>query len=158
MPEGSTPLVGNSLKAGTTDDFPNSMAAAMENAFQQEWLKVMGTALPEVGQEWRRMIFAAIAQGVVRHLVDNREAFEIGVTVTQVHDDAAVTNADGADFRLQASNEGQVTTQAASGVAHAHTIDVGDIVVSQISDWLVSEGSGTVERVATEGQLYGETP
>ena len=62
-----------SLKAGTartTIGFANSMAAAIETAMQQEWLAVKGEAMPSapMGEQDRRILFAAIAQGVLNYL------------------------------------------------------------------------------------------
>ena len=59
------------LKAGTMGDFDDSMAAAIEIAFERVWNERMGSQLPSETQEDRRMMFVAIAQGVIRHLKDN---------------------------------------------------------------------------------------
>lgn len=82
-----------SLKAGslhdpdpTTPEFPGSMAEAMEVALGQEWLQLKGTALPMQGEEDRRLLFVAIAQGVVKHLRDNADAFSVNVAVAQSGD------------------------------------------------------------------------
>lgn len=72
------------LKPGRVDDFTNSMAAAMEDAFQSEWLDVKGTALPGKGEEDRKILFSAVARGVVKHLQENAAtAFQIAVTTKQ---------------------------------------------------------------------------
>jgi hypothetical protein len=61
------------LKAGTLADFASSMAAYMEKAMQNEWLAVKGTALPSgPGDEDRKILFAAVAQGVLKYLYDHR--------------------------------------------------------------------------------------
>lgn len=67
------------LKAGTMrgTDFAGSMAEAMEKAFEVEWRAVKKSALPTAGQEDRRLLFIAIAQGVVRHLKENADSFKI---------------------------------------------------------------------------------
>lgn len=65
------------LKAGTVASLTGSMAQAMENAMEQEYLAVKGEALPAMGAEDRQLLFAAIAQGVVRHLADNPDAFRV---------------------------------------------------------------------------------
>jgi hypothetical protein len=63
------------LKAGTVanpNDFAASMAAYMEAAMQKEWQAVKGYELPAgVGVDDRRILFAAVAQGVLRYLEDN---------------------------------------------------------------------------------------
>ncbi|HEB97431.1 MAG TPA: hypothetical protein ENI96_13495 [Sedimenticola thiotaurini] len=71
------------LKAGTVDDFSSSMAEAMEQAMAQEYQRLKDAALPQTGRDDRRLLFAAIAQGVVRHLRDNPDAFVLAVETTQ---------------------------------------------------------------------------
>ena len=72
------------LKAGTLADFNDSMAEAIADAFEAEWVALKGTALPEAGEEDRQMLFAAIAQGVVNYLRDNiNDSLQIDVSVTQ---------------------------------------------------------------------------
>ena len=72
------------LKAGTLDDFNNSMAAAIESAFELVWHDRMGTPLPDETRDDRRMMFVAIAQGVIQHLKNNAtDAFDLDVTVDQ---------------------------------------------------------------------------
>jgi hypothetical protein len=63
--------------AGSKEQFAGSMAAAMEHAFIQAWPGIMGTEAPQVNQHMK-LLFIAIAQGVVRHLKDN----ENSITVT----------------------------------------------------------------------------
>jgi len=61
------------LKAGTADDFSASLAAYMERAMQNEWRAVKGEGLPAgLGVQDRRILFAAIAQGVLKFLYDHR--------------------------------------------------------------------------------------
>ncbi len=52
------------LKAGTVANFAGSLAEAMDNAMKQEWQAVKGVPLPSQGQEDRRLLFAAISQGL----------------------------------------------------------------------------------------------
>jgi len=62
-----------------------SMAAAMEYAFKIEWPKVMGDApAPEKPEELNqmRLLFAAIAQGVVKYLQEHPTDFKVTVTDT----------------------------------------------------------------------------
>jgi hypothetical protein len=62
----------DNLKAGTLADFANGMAAYIEKAMQNEWLAVKGTALPSgPGDEDRKILFAAVAQGVLKYLYDH---------------------------------------------------------------------------------------
>jgi hypothetical protein len=63
------------LKAGTVANpgaFANSMALYMEEAMKKEWQAVKGYPLPTgLGEADRRILFAAVAQGVLRYLEDN---------------------------------------------------------------------------------------
>ena len=66
-----------SLKAGTVSDFGNSMAQAIETAFANELMTLKGQALPDFATEERRMLFCAIAQGVLAHLHDNDASLKV---------------------------------------------------------------------------------
>lgn len=75
--------MANKLKAGTKDPtlaspYTSSMAQAMEDAFLKEWEHIMGSGSPELNDQVR-LLFIAVAQGVVRHLVDNKQAFKIDI-------------------------------------------------------------------------------
>lgn len=75
------------LKAGsakTSSEFANSMASAIEDAMKAEWLAIKGEPMPtvEAGAQDRQMLFAAIAQGVLRYLRDHRS----DMTTTVKHD------------------------------------------------------------------------
>lgn len=68
-------IAGTNWRSGAgADQFAGTMASAMEDAFMREWPVVMGGIAPPVSREMR-LLFAAIAQGVVNHLVENSEAF-----------------------------------------------------------------------------------
>lgn len=65
------------LQAGTHTHYTNSMAEAIEKAFLAEWPKVIpGQPVPESNDQMR-LLFMAIAQGVVYHLVHHPEAFVV---------------------------------------------------------------------------------
>jgi hypothetical protein len=73
------------LKPGTINDYDSSMAQAMEEAFLAEWKNAMGDAdLPEPNNQMRLM-FVAVAQGVVRHLHENPDAFRIDTLINTFH-------------------------------------------------------------------------
>jgi hypothetical protein len=61
------------LKAGKAD-FKNSMAEAMEKVFNEQL--ALGPPKPA---DQMKMLFIAVAEGVVRHLVAHPEAFQITV-------------------------------------------------------------------------------
>lgn len=72
------------LKPGSLSDFSNSMAAAIEQAFQSEWNANKDIPLGDDDTD-RKIMFAAIAQGVVRHLQDELNgSLNIDVSVTQI--------------------------------------------------------------------------
>ena len=56
------------LKAGHVNDFSNSMAEAIEQAMSQELLLTEGIPLPSAGANDRRLLFVAIARGVLQYL------------------------------------------------------------------------------------------
>jgi hypothetical protein len=71
------------LRAGTTKndseerELNNSMAKAMEDAFFQEWPKIMGNESVPESNDQMLLMFIAISQGVIRHLHDNPGAFQV---------------------------------------------------------------------------------
>ena len=67
------------LKAGTRFEFANSMAQAMEHAFFKEWPNFMGDKAPPSGEqtEQMRLLFIAIAQGVVSYLAKYDHSFDL---------------------------------------------------------------------------------
>lgn len=74
------------IKPGSVNDFSNSMAEAIENALKSEYQAVKGQALPQGGEEDRRLLFVAIARGVVKYLKDNADSSILvhNVSVNQV--------------------------------------------------------------------------
>jgi hypothetical protein len=71
------------LKPGSVNDFSASMAEAIEQAFTTEWNAHKTTPLQAASAEDRKIMFAAIAQGVVRHLKEQAESsFVIDVSVS----------------------------------------------------------------------------
>ncbi len=72
-------------KTGNTNEYAGSMAAAMENAFLREWPAIMGSAAPQPDNQIR-LLFIAIAQGVLRHLKDNEDSISVNVPTYGVID------------------------------------------------------------------------
>jgi hypothetical protein len=67
------------LKAGSLQNLSNSMAKAMENAFIDV---IVAEKIPEPeDRQQMRLLFVAIAQGVVEHLQANHDAFKVEVTL-----------------------------------------------------------------------------
>ena len=73
------------LKPGTITDYDNSMAQAMEEAFLAEWKNAMGDADSPEPNNQMRLMFVAVAQGVVRHLHENPDAFRIDNLIDAFH-------------------------------------------------------------------------
>ncbi len=135
------------FKAGSKEEWPDSMAEAMETAFREEWRKYMNVPLPDEGTEYRRMLFAAIAQGVVRHLVDKaRDAFDVDVVTTQV---IGTTPLGATGSPITSDNKTSIL------LTGDWQIREGDAVVVQREDsTVVSEGKATVANVRYSGTLY----
>jgi hypothetical protein len=70
------------LKPGTLEDISGSMAEAMEQVFREALPSVVPGADPGRGEAERRLLFVAVAQGVVRHLAANPNAFKVGISLT----------------------------------------------------------------------------
>jgi hypothetical protein len=73
--------MGDKSEIGMPQAFQGSMAAAMEQAFnnllQAEGMKTFDVNTNSTEARDRRRLFVAIAQGIVRHLKDNAKALEI---------------------------------------------------------------------------------
>jgi hypothetical protein len=132
------------IKPGTVADFSNSMAAAMENALATEYQALKGEPLPDMGEEDRRMLLVAIAQGVTRHLLDNLTSIEMTVDVFQVTGEA--------DAPLMLSdNPSQIPVSGGGNIA------VGSADVRQINtagNLIKSRGTPVVTGFDTDGTVY----
>lgn len=84
------------LKAGTVNDLSNSMAQAIATAFADQWPLVMGDRELPANNPQTQLLFVAIARGVITHLVQNPEAFQVEVTITDA------TTAEGEVTQIQA--------------------------------------------------------
>jgi hypothetical protein len=62
------------------------MTEAIEAAFKKEWQMVKGTPLPEAGLEDRRLLFAAIARGILEYLKDHENEILNSFTVKDPSD------------------------------------------------------------------------
>jgi len=67
------------LKAGTLENISGSMAEVMEQVFRDALPSVVPGADANKGEAERRLIFVAVAQGVVRHLQEHHNAFKVEV-------------------------------------------------------------------------------
>lgn len=65
------------IKAGTRFEFEGSMAEAIEKAFFREWKNYVGEQSTPQSHKYLRLMFIAIAQGVVAHLKKNEDAITV---------------------------------------------------------------------------------
>lgn len=65
------------IRGGTRDTYPGSMAEAIEQALDDVRGEFGLDPLPADGRDDRRLLFLAIARGVVAHLAANDDAFVI---------------------------------------------------------------------------------
>lgn len=72
------------LKAGHIADFTGSMAEAMEKAMQAEWKLVKGEDLPTMGQEDRRILFVAVARGILQYLRAHQNEIMTNITADTI--------------------------------------------------------------------------
>ena len=72
------------LKAGTVASFGGSLAEAMDNAMKTEWQAVKGVPLPGQGQDDRRLLFAAIAQGIFVFLKTHEDELMNNISLEDV--------------------------------------------------------------------------
>jgi hypothetical protein len=78
------------LKAGTKHPgdptgYSGSMAEAMEQVFLKEWPFVMGDAPVPQSNDQMRLLFIAIARGVIQHLEQNHGSFKVTTTDVSVN-------------------------------------------------------------------------
>jgi hypothetical protein len=79
------------ITAGTIGNFTGSMAEAIENAFLASWPDAMpGQPKPDVNNQMR-LLYVAIAQGVVNYLAANTDAFVLNTTYDGANFDTALT-------------------------------------------------------------------
>ena len=69
--------MSNQLYGGSLDDFEGSMAAEIEDALRD--VRAEEGLDPPPDDDARRMMFVAIARGVIAHLQKNEAAFRIHV-------------------------------------------------------------------------------
>ena len=67
-----------------TGSYNGSMAEAIEKAFIEIWPSIMNSPAPPVSNEMK-LLFIAVAQGVVKHLQDNADAFNITANTSGNH-------------------------------------------------------------------------
>lgn len=107
------------LKAGNTTDLTDSMGKSIEEAYQKECAKAGIPVFSPTPVE-RKALFCAIAQGVVRHLVDHLpEALEILTETTQVGSPLVKVN--GVHGMYSQTSDSMVNTRGSSRVTEVNT-------------------------------------
>ena len=77
-------------------DFADSMAKAMENAFLSAWPSIMGNDIPVPDpNNQMRLMFVAVARGMVEHLVANDNSFLIRLSSDDSHLNTVYIDIDG---------------------------------------------------------------
>jgi hypothetical protein len=144
------------FKAGTVRDPSNSMAQAMEEAFRIEWSR-RGLPLPDIGHEDRLLFFCAIAQGVIRHMVEKSgEAFKLYVLADQVVGQNKTGEKEGELITSDNPEEIDVTTDFGYYYGGLYKIEKNEAIVQQHEDKkVVSEGRPEIVEVNYKGDLYG---
>ncbi len=75
------------FKPGTLSDYTDSMGERIRIVFEKLWEDKYGKKLPSKSKDKRRLLFVAIAQGVIQHLQANaQDAFNVEVNVEQQTD------------------------------------------------------------------------
>lgn len=59
------------------------LTKAIEKAFADEWFRLRQTPLPAAGGDDRRMLFVAVATGVLAYLSSNQDDFINSITFEQ---------------------------------------------------------------------------
>jgi hypothetical protein len=60
---------------------PNELTDAMDAAFKVEWARQKNFPLPEAGSEDRRLLFAAVARGLLTYLEANEDELVHSLTM-----------------------------------------------------------------------------
>lgn len=136
------------LKAGTVirNKLAGTMAEAMDEAFLREWNAGSDYPLSSQGQRERQILFSAIAQGVVKHLMENRDAFKIVVAVDQVDSVGSPIESENAqDIPVERDQSGP-----AGAAFDGLEVKRGTAVLSQVSGPIASAGTGAVEVIEVD--------
>lgn len=84
------------FKPGTLSDYTDSMGERIRIVFEKLWEDKYGKKLPSKSRDSRRLLFVAIAQGVIQHLqVNAQDAFDIEANVEQQTDSGPLIRSEG---------------------------------------------------------------
>jgi len=130
-------------KPGTLSNYTNSMAEKIRIVFERLWKDKYGTDLPSETRDERRLLFVAIAQGVVQHFKDNAlDAFDVEVHVEQQTDTGPWITSAGH------------TEEPSSGYDHTHPVEIDQ--QDTPDNRIKSEGKGQEDvkvNILTTGEL-----
>jgi hypothetical protein len=129
------------LKVGRNGE-ADSMTQAIEDAFQDRWAEYrrarnLPEDLPQLGAEERRMIFSAIAEGVLKHLqMELASSITMSVTVKQQE-----------PISIDSNNPERINITHGT---YSSYIDLNDAAVTQVSDPVESYGQPTIDEVQVQ--------
>ena len=135
------------LKAGTWEDFGGSMAESIEQEFEDKWnLLYPKTPLADKGRKYRRLLFIAIAKGVIKHLRDRtHEGFDVKVDVIQIPKVNLITSSGGAEAPIEAGEYWSHTHP----VSVTQSEDTEDPCFNRVK----SKGKGVVRIIMEEDEM-----
>lgn len=109
------------MRAGSHEGVVGSLAEAMEAAFAAELWALRAAQLPEVGEAERRMLFAAIAQGVLQFLAradaDISAATSLAGNHQPVHFETATLTRSGQVYAAEGFTTAPRVTRLDTGVS-----------------------------------------
>ena len=79
---------------------PSDLADAIQEAFGDAWQAAKGSPLPDAGSEDRRLLFAAVAHGLLRFIDDHHDEVLTQITFQDAGEDAQVHTVVGAAFDI----------------------------------------------------------
>jgi hypothetical protein len=80
----------------------NGLTAAIEAGFEREWQAAKGTPAPSAGQADRRIMFAAVARGVLQYLEDHQNELLRTITARQQGGESVAYTVVAADLGIDA--------------------------------------------------------
>jgi hypothetical protein len=84
---------------------PKELTDAIDKAFGTEWANSKGGTAPDAGKDDRRLMFAAVARGILEYLSAQQSDFIASLTLTDTAGNSSVTyNASATSLNINADN------------------------------------------------------
>jgi hypothetical protein len=84
---------------------PSELTDAIEKAFGTEWTKSKGGTAPDAGKDDRRLMFAAVARGILEYLSAQQSDFIASLTLTDVAGNSSIAyNASAMSLNINVDN------------------------------------------------------